>query len=473
MAEETEKTSGIEKFNGTDFEFRRMQIEYYLYGKKLHLLLLGEKPETMKDDEWNLLDKRVLGVIRLTLSRSVTHNVAFSFIQQEEMADAILYGVAQSIIERSGSSTIQQIGSIWGVKAELEKMNHTVSTIHAVLHDAEEQQVENHQVKDWLSKLRDAVFDADDLLSEFSTHVLRQRVMDSDKMTNKVRIFFSSSNQLVFGLKMAHKIKAMRKRLDDIANDRNNFQLKLVDRPLETWVVTRGRDQTHSFVREEEVIGREDDKKAIIDLLLDFDMEENVSFISIVGMGGLGKTTLVKYIYNDEEVTAYFELKMWVCVSDVFDVKAIVEKIIASATNERPKNLEMDQLQNELRKNLNQKKYLLVMDDVWNEDKEIWCVLRTLLLDGSKGSKVLITTRTKLVADITSTVSPYVLEGLSENQSWSLFKQMILGKKQEIVNPDLVAIGRDIFKKCCGVPLAIRTIGRHNDLSNHQKKIYN
>ncbi|KAL4614708.1 hypothetical protein ACB092_07G073000 [Castanea dentata] len=189
-------------------------------------------------------------------------------------------------------------------------------------------------------------------------------------------------------------------------------------------------------------------------------MEENVSFISIVGMGGLGKTTLVQYVYNDEEVTAYFELKMWVCVSDVFDEKAIVEKIIASATNKKPQNLEMDQLQNELRKNLNQKKYLLVMDDVWNEDEERWCSLRTLLLDGSKGSKVLITTRTKLVADITSTVSPYVLEGLSNNQSWSLFMQMTLGKKQEIDNPNLEAIGRDIVEKCRGVPLAIKIIGR-------------
>ncbi|KAK9989159.1 hypothetical protein SO802_029398 [Lithocarpus litseifolius] len=376
------------------------------------------------------------------------------------MDDAILHGVAKSIIAWLGSSTIQLIGSIWGFKAELEKMNRTVSTIRAVLHDAEEQQDENHQVKDWLLKLRDAVFDADDLSSEFSTHVLRQRVMDSGKMPKKVSIFFSSSNQLVFGLKMACKIKAMRKRLDDIAEDRNKFQLKFEDCPLETRVVTRGRDQTHSFVREGEVIGREEDKKAIIDLLLDFDMEENVSFISIVGMGGLGKTTLVQYIYNDKEVMAYFELKMWVCVSDVFDEKAIVEKIIASATNKKPQNLEMDQLQNELRKNLNQKKYLLVMDDVWNEDKERWCSLRTLLLDGSKGSKVLITTRNKLVAEITSPVSPYFLEGLSENQSWSLFKKMILEKKQEFDDPNLEAIGRDIVEKCRGVPLAIKIIGR-------------
>ena len=133
-------------------------------------------------------------------------------------------------------------------------------------------------------------FDADDLLSEFSTHVLRQSVMGGTKMTRKVRIFFSSTNQLAFGLKIAHKIKAMRERL----NDRNNFQL--VGRPLETWVVTSGRDQTHSFVTEEEVIGREEDKKAIIDLLLDFDVEENISFLSIVGIGGLGKTSLAQYV---------------------------------------------------------------------------------------------------------------------------------------------------------------------------------
>ena len=164
------------------------------------------------------------------------------------MADAILYGVVQKIIESSGSSALKQIGSIWGVKDDLEKMNNTVLTIQAVLQDAEEQQVQNHQVKHWLNRLRDVVFDADDLLSEFSTHVLQRKVMGGDKMAKKVRTFFSSSNQLAFRLTMAHKIKAMRERLNAIANDRNNFQLKLVDRPLETWVVTGGRDQTHSFV---------------------------------------------------------------------------------------------------------------------------------------------------------------------------------------------------------------------------------
>ena len=75
MAEEAGKSSGIEKFGGTDFAYWRMQIKDYLYGRKLHLPLLGTKPEAMKAEEWALLDKQVLGVIRLTLSRSVAHNV--------------------------------------------------------------------------------------------------------------------------------------------------------------------------------------------------------------------------------------------------------------------------------------------------------------------------------------------------------------------------------------------------------------
>uniref|UniRef100_A0A2N9HJ32 Uncharacterized protein n=1 Tax=Fagus sylvatica TaxID=28930 RepID=A0A2N9HJ32_FAGSY len=374
------------------------------------------------------------------------------------MAETIAFGLAHKIIEKLGSTTFEEIGSISGVKDELMKLKNTVSTIQAVLQDAEEKQDKNHQIRDWLMKLRDAVYDADDLLSDFSTEDLRRRVMGGGKMAKKVRTFFSISNQLVFRLKMAPKIKAMRERLDAIANDRNNFQL--VEHPLQIRVMMRERDQTHSFIREEEVIGREEDKKTIIDLLLNFDLEENVSFISIVGIGGLGKTTLAQYVYNDEKVKTYFELKMWVCVSNVFDVKTIVEKIIGSATGTKPENLDMDQLQTKLREKLNQKKYLLMLDDVWNEDNESWCDLKRLLMDGSNGSKVVITTRTRLVAEITSTVSPYFLQGLSKTQSWYLFKQMAFKKGQETIDPNLEAIGMDIVEKCHGVPLLIKMIGR-------------
>ncbi|KAM4072968.1 hypothetical protein ACB094_11G180100 [Castanea mollissima] len=373
------------------------------------------------------------------------------------MAEAILFGLAQKMIENLGSQTFQEIGSLWGVKGELEKIKNTVSTIQAVLLDAAEKQSHDHQVKDWLQKLNDAVYDADDLLSEFSTEAMRRRAGSGNKATKEVRTFFSKSNQLAFRGKMSSKIKAMRQKLNAIAEDRKNFRLE--EYHAETNVVSRKREPTHSFVREEEVIGREEDKKAIIDQLFDSNVEENVSVIPIVGIGGLGKTTLAQYVYNDEKVQKCFQLKMWACISDVFELKLIIEKIIASTSGNSSGNLVIDQLQSQLREKIDGKKYLLVLDDIWNEDREKWHKLKSLLMGGSKGSKIIITTRNRLVAEITQTVSPYFLEGLSKKQSWDLFRQVAFRKGQETSNPKLVTIGGEIVNMCRGVPLAIKSIG--------------
>ena len=197
------------------------------------------------------------------LSCDLIYLSVFSFAYQEEMAEAILYGVAQMIIENLGSMVFAEIGSMLGVEDEFGKLKDTVSTVQAVLLDAEEQQVKNQQVKHWLVRLRDAVYDADDLLTEFYTEDMRQRMMGGDETAKSVSTSFttyikptfiiSSLKQLASRRDMAKKITSMRERFAAIANDMNKF--KFVAHPSETRVVTWERDQTSSFVCKEEVIG--------------------------------------------------------------------------------------------------------------------------------------------------------------------------------------------------------------------------
>ncbi|XP_059450857.1 putative disease resistance protein RGA3 [Corylus avellana] len=255
---------------------------------------------------------------------------------------------------------------------------------------------------------------------------------------------------------MGHRIKAIRARLDEITTDRIKFGF--TERPIGTQFEHKKRENTHSFVHEEEVIGREGEKKAVKELLLNSNVKENVSIIPIVGIGGLGKTTLAQYVYNDEEVERHFDLRLWACVSDSFDVKIVVAKLIESATKKRLESHEMDLLQSQLRAEIDGKRYLLVLDDVWNENRDTWLSLETFLLGGLRGSKVFITRSIK-VAEITGTLSPYLLGGLSESNSWNLFKRMAFKDGEEPKNPKLVEIGREIVQRCVQVPLAIRTIG--------------
>jgi predicted nucleotidyltransferase len=369
------------------------------------------------------------------------------------------YGIAVKVLEQLGSLTYQELSSAWGVRSDLEKLKDTVSTIKAVLLDAEEKQASDHRLNHWLGKLRDVLHDAENVLDEFNYRVLQKEVMKKyGRTSKKVRDFFSSSNPLASRFKLAHKIKDVRKRVDDIAADKDKFNL--AQRVEDRKTTMHKRDMTHSFVNPSDVISRDDDKRKIIHLLMQQDSGRNVSVIPIIGIGGLGKTTIAKLVYRDEGVVSYFELRMWVCISEDFDVTRLIKEILKSAIGSIDENLGVDQLQIRLREFLKEKKFLLVLDDVWNEDRNKWIELEALLLGagGCNGSKIIVTTRNDSVANIMGTTPTYKLDGLSQEECLSLFVKFAFKEGEEKQHPNLLEIGKEIVRKCIGVPLAVRTL---------------
>ncbi|XP_056698914.1 putative disease resistance protein RGA4 isoform X2 [Spinacia oleracea] len=348
-----------------------------------------------------------------------------------------------------------------------------MSTIHHVLLDAEDLERLHHGrrtnvERGRLKRLKEALYLADDLFDEVTTLAHRKKLMPGNRLTKEVSLFFSSYNQLRSAFTWSREIEKIRELLDDIVKDHHHDSgLRHQHHPVgfEDSRLRYNPRETHSYVCEEEdiIIGRDDDKNIVIDVLLeDTTVEADVSFISIVGIGGLGKTTLAQLVYNDERIEREFPLKMWVCVSDDFNVKVLLGKILAAATNKAGQDcLNMDQLQMKLRQELDGKKYLLVLDDVWNEDCEEWRKLKTLLTGGGRGrgSRILVTTRSNGVADIVGSHHTHELKGLSEIDSWNLFERMILEQGKHQMEAHLVDIGKEIVGKCANVPLAIRVVG--------------
>ncbi|KAL5539585.1 hypothetical protein UlMin_044006 [Ulmus minor] len=374
------------------------------------------------------------------------------------MADFV-FPLAQKVLEELASFAYEEKSLAWGLKEEIEKFQESMSTIKAVLLDADERQTNERAIRIWLTKLKDVLLKARDLLDEIECEVLRSQVVKAHgSVGRKLRRFFSSSNPLVFRFSIGHGIKKIRERIDEIAAEKDKFNLIVQNE--EKKIKHGRREPTYSYVRASEVIGREDEKQKIVELLMQSDDERNVDVIPICGIGGLGKTTLAKMVYDDGRVKDHFNLKMWVHASKDFNVPRLIKEILDSATGKVNENLTLEMMQTQLRGILRDGKFLLILDDVWNENPHKWFELRDLLMEGSKGSKIVVTTRSNKVALLVRTVpTTFNLTDLSQEDSLSLFLKWAFKEGKDKPHEKLVEIGRDIVKRCKGVPLAVRTLG--------------
>ncbi|XP_055961441.1 putative disease resistance protein RGA1 [Mercurialis annua] len=375
------------------------------------------------------------------------------------MAESLLLNLAESVLGKLGSLVLEEFFLVWRLESDLEQIKKLLKGITAVLLDAEQQQSQNHRIQVWLEELKDVLYDIEDVVDEFECEGLRRQVVKAARnTTRKIRRYLSSSNPLAFCFRMAYKLKNIRERVGKLVKLKSDFGL--TEGVNDRQVISKKRKLTHSFVDAATVIGRDGDKENIIDHLLNPVDVENVSILPIVGLGGLGKTTLAKLVYNDQRVQNHFKIKVWACIFDDFDLQEVLRTIIQAATSQECKGWDIEKLQAFLRETVNNKKYLLILDDVWNEDRRKWNELRALLMGGAKGSWIIVTTRKNSVVSLMANVPPYNLNVLSYKNCLSLFLKCAFKDGQEVKHyPNLVRIGEEIVRKCKGVPLAVETLG--------------
>ncbi|PON86923.1 NB-ARC domain containing protein [Trema orientale] len=375
----------------------------------------------------------------------------------EMVVGAFLSSYFDFVLEKIASSPVLEFltgKKDSGFDGLLRKLKTTFLCLAAVLVDADQKQVTNPLVKEWLDELQDAVDDAEDLFGEIEYDALKLKAeADSSTGKRKASEFFSS----IFNSTDQERKTKMEEILEKLEHfEKQRYMLDLKE---DIRKIPSRRQPSTSLVDESEVYGRDDEKDVLRKTLLSDEVgSEKICVIPIVGMGGIGKTTLAQAVYNDDKVEEYFELKSWVCVSEEFDVREVMKTVYEAVTGEACFFKHLDRLQVKIRDTLRGKKFLIILDDVWNEDPDFWNMMRLPFKEGAQGSKIIVTTRSKKVASIMRTVEPRFLEVLKDEACWKLFEKHASGGEDFTLNPDLERIGREIVEKCKGLPLAVKTL---------------
>ncbi|RDX66572.1 putative disease resistance RPP13-like protein 1, partial [Mucuna pruriens] len=382
----------------------------------------------------------------------------------ELIGGAFLSASLQVTLDRLASRDIKDYFHGRKLKDEmLKKLDIALNSISQVLEDAEERQYKSPNVMKWLNELKEAIYEAELLLDEVATEVSRQKLeAEFQPATSKVRGFLTAFIN-PFHKEVASRVEEVLENIKFLAEQKDMIGLRngtfAGNEVGASWKLSN-RLPTTSLVDESRICGREGDKEEIIKILLSDNITCNqVPLISIVGMGGMGKTTLAQLVYNDQRILDQFDLKAWVYVSQDFGVVAVTTAILKALQSLASEEKDLNLLQLELKKRLTGKKFLLVLDDVWNENYLSWEVLQIPFIYGSSGSRILVTTRSKKVASVMNSSQLLHLRPLEKEDCWKLFANYAFHDKDAIKYPNLVSVGSRIVDKCGGLPLAIKTLG--------------
>ncbi|GFY91641.1 hypothetical protein Acr_08g0000370 [Actinidia rufa] len=355
-----------------------------------------------------------------------------------------------------------------GVSVEVNSIIAELQVIKPFLRDADERDARgelDEGVKAWVKQVRQVSHHIEDIIDEYMLHLA-----ECPQRRGFIG-FFDKAGHYFKKRKSRHdiasEIQDVKRTICEIKERGNTYGFSSIDQQGST---SCGKNVTwhdlrvaSEFTEETEIVGIESPRNELTNWLVEGSPKRGV--ISVVGMGGVGKTTLAKIIYNNPIVTAHFNCHAWISVSLTFKMEELLKIMINQFYKEQNKSVPEDidkmdvrSLIEKLRDYLGGKRYVVVFDDVW--DSNFWAFMKDALPDKPNGgSRVVITTRNDAVAD-SCKESPFYhvhkLLPLPQDMAWDLFCKKAF---QTVCPPELMDLSQKIVKRCEGLPLAIVTIG--------------
>ncbi|KAH7660093.1 P-loop containing nucleoside triphosphate hydrolase protein [Dioscorea alata] len=384
----------------------------------------------------------------------------------------IVDAFAGKLVERLANVIEEKAIMVLGVKDELQRLRRRMERIARVLKDAEKRRIQDETVKGWVDELKDLMYDADDIIdlcmiqgTGLLLDVDHHSQLPESSTTASTRVcchfpLLSCVRSVPSRYEIADKIKSLNDRLTEISEDKDKFNFIISSKSsADAYVMNEASYGQSSSLLEPDVVGWDikDATKSLVELLV-FPHEQKCRLFAIVGMGGIGKTTLAQQIYNDPKINDAFVLHSWIWVSKSFTSRAdLLKEIIRNTGGRYGESTTIAELQNILCDVLCGKSLFLVLDDIW--DVNIWNDLIKNPIGGKTTKcRVLVTTRDRNTGVKMGAIHIHNVNKLSLDSGWELLCKKVFTNNNTQDMQRLKDIGMKIVEKCDGLPVAIKAI---------------